>query len=89
MEPSNQISERAVALGTPAERDAGARELVILAGGDIRVLEDARNELVARVRLRSNDFEATSGLRVLNAAIALAGWPDPVAWKPRRWRIPR
>ena len=89
MESSDQISERAIALATEDNRDGAANELIRLADNQISALEGARDILVRRIRLRSDDYAATKGLTLINQAIAKVGWPDPVEWKPRKWRIPR
>jgi hypothetical protein len=91
VEPSDQLADAAVRLaeGGELDRDAGVNDLVRLSEGDVQRLEDARQVLVRRLLARSNDYAATKGLTLLNAAIARVGWPDPVAWKPRKWRIPR
>jgi len=45
--------------------------------------------LVRRIRLRSDDFQATSGLSLINAALGQVGWADPMEWQPKKWRLPR
>jgi len=45
--------------------------------------------LVRRIQARSDDYEATAGLTLLNAAIATAGPKAEVTWKPKKWRLPR
>jgi hypothetical protein len=89
VEPSDQIADEAVRLAERGDRDVAVKELVLLADGDTQRLEAAREVLVGRLRLSTDDYSATKGLVVVNAAIARAGWVDPVEWKPRKWRIPR
>ncbi len=93
MPPSSslEIADRAVALANAGDKDlAGARAtLITLAGDQAGPLEQARELLVRRIRLRSNDFPATSGLSLLNAALGALGKVDDVQWKPRKWRLPR
>jgi len=92
--PSNtprDIADRAVALSTGGDGDpAGDRAALIkLAGDAAGPLEQARQLLVRRIRQRSDDFGATSGLSLLNATLSEVGKVDDVAWKPRHWRLPR
>jgi hypothetical protein len=47
-------------------------------------LENTRAELVRRIRQRSDDFEATAALTVVNKELAGLGWVDPYSWKHRR-----
>ena len=89
MESSNQISERAIELAGDADRESALNELVRLVGGDVAALEAARYTLVGRLRRRSNDYAATQGLTLINAAFSRIGWADPVEWQPRKWRIRR
>jgi hypothetical protein len=62
--------------------DEAAEELAT--AGDRGALQEARAALVGRIYKRSDDYEATGGLNVLNKAIALVGWHDPYSWKHRR-----
>ncbi|MGH9106509.1 MAG: hypothetical protein ACRDZX_11880 [Acidimicrobiales bacterium] len=80
-------AERAVALanasgGALDGLRQGADELA--AAGDRAQLERARAELVTRIRQRSDDYEATAALSLVNRALATLGWPDPYSWKHRR-----
>lgn len=86
---AEEFAERAIALGSTRDRNGAVSELLHLAQDDAAALEAARAILVGRLQLRSDDHAATAGLTVLNAAIAAAGWQDPVAWKPKRWFLPR
>lgn len=47
-------------------------------------LERARDELVKRIHERSDDYEATGALGLVNKALATVGWDDPYNWKHRR-----
>jgi hypothetical protein len=89
VESSNQISERAIELAGGGDRESAVNELVRLVGGDVASLELARHALVSRLRRRSNDYAATQGLTLINAAFSEIGWADPVEWQPRKWRIRR
>ena len=89
VESSNQISERAIELAGGGDRDSAVNELVRLVDGDVASLERARHTLVSRLRRRSNDYAATQGLTLINAAFSRIGWADPVEWQPRKWRIRR
>jgi hypothetical protein len=83
------ISTRAIALAGNRDRDGVVQELIRLADGQRPPLEQARDELVRRLQLRSDDYAATVGLTVLNAALAEIGWAAPFIWEPRKWRLPR
>ena len=85
---SADLAERAIALATSGDRNGAVSELVGLAG-DVDSLEQARDLLVGRIQAKSDDYQATAGLTLLNAAIAAAGPKAPVTWKPRHWRLPR
>jgi hypothetical protein len=62
--------------------DEAVRELA--ADGDRDALHTARGELVARIYKRSDDYEATAALTLVNKALAAVGWYDPFTWKHRR-----
>jgi hypothetical protein len=89
VESSNQISERAIELAGGGDPERAVDELVRLVGGDVAILELARHALVDRLRRRSDDYLATQGLTLINAAFSRIGWADPVEWQPRKWRIRR
>jgi len=74
------VVERAVALAHPGGH--GAVEELSGAGRDS--LEQAQAELVQRIHLRSDDYEATAALSLVNKALAALGWEDPYYWKNRR-----
>jgi hypothetical protein len=86
---STEISERAIALATDADRIGAVTALMTLAGDTAAGLEGARDILVRRIRIRSDDFSATSGLSLVNSALSQVGWQDDNAWKPRKWKLPR
>jgi hypothetical protein len=52
--------------------------------GDREELEKSRAELVRRISARSDDFEATAALTLVNKALAELGWDNPYSWKHRR-----
>ena len=86
--PSVDLAERAIALATSGDRNGAVSELVESAG-DVDALEEARDLLVRRIQARSDDYEATAGLTLLNAAIGAVGPKAEVTWKPKQWRLPR
>jgi hypothetical protein len=82
MDTTDETVERAIALaseGTPGEAEA----LQLAAVGRDN-LERARAELVRRIYQRSDDYEATAALSLVNKALAAVGWEDPYNWKHRR-----
>lgn len=87
MAAPDPIAERAVALAggsgaSSLEVDQAVKSLAESA--DRSSLEVAQAELVRRVRLRSDDYQATAGLSLVNRALALTGWQNPYDWKHRR-----
>ena len=52
--------------------------------GDREELKKARADLVRRISARSDDFDATAALTLVNKALAERGWDDPYSWKHRR-----
>ena len=95
-EVPNQICARAIALGDgdgdgngAGDRVRAVEELIRLADGRRPPLDQARNALVSRIRLHPDDYQATSGLIALNAALAEVGWAAAITWEPRRQRRPR
>jgi hypothetical protein len=85
------IADRAVALSTGSDKDrnGGPTALIKLAGNTAEPLEQARELLVRRIRQRSDDYDATRGLSLLNSALSNLGKVDDLAWKPRVWHLPR
>jgi hypothetical protein len=93
MQAPNHIGARAIALGD-GDRHRAVQELIKLSDGRRPPLEQARAELVGRIQLHSDDYEATSGLTALNAALAEVGWTAAITWEartqpPRRRRASR
>ncbi|MDQ6617735.1 MAG: hypothetical protein M3083_24025 [Actinomycetota bacterium] len=88
---SREIADQAVALanGTDSERAGAHAALIRLAGDATGPLEQARKLLVRRIRIRSDDYSATSGLTLLNATLSQLGPRDDMEWQPRVWRLPR
>jgi len=78
---SNPISDRAMALAAGGDRATAVTELIGLAAEQALPLEEARDILVRRIRLRSDDYQATSGLSLINAALGQVGWADPMEWR--------
>jgi hypothetical protein len=86
---AREIADKAVSLaGNGAGADSQAA-LIKLAGDSSTPLEQARELLVSRIRTRSDDFSATSGLMLLNATLSQIGKKDDLEWQPRVWRLPR
>ena len=56
----------------------------LAAAGDRAALERAREALVQRIYQRSDDYQATAELSLVNKALARVGWHDPYSWKHRR-----
>jgi hypothetical protein len=71
------------AVAGKGDRDAAIQGLIRLAVGQRQPLEQVRDELVRRLLLRSNDYEATARLTLVNAALAEIGWPDAFTWEAR------
>jgi hypothetical protein len=89
---ARELAEKAVALaaGNGAGDAARSRAALITQAGDEQApLEQARDLLVRRIRMRSDDFPATYGLSLLNGALSQLGKKDDLSWKPRVWKLPR
>jgi hypothetical protein len=84
--PGDSLATTASALAGNDAQGRAVQELIRLAEGRRSTLEQARGELCGRIRLRSDDYAATSGLTLLNAALAEIGWPATITWEPRRGR---
>ena len=86
MATPDPLAEEAVVLaGTlgPGESlDEAVQQLA--AGGDRQALERAQADLVRRIHERSDDYQATAALNLVNRALAHVGWYDPYSWKHRR-----
>jgi hypothetical protein len=63
--------------------DGAARALAALAGDDRAALEEARDRCAERLHRRSDDWEATAALSLLNRALVAYGWSDADDWKVR------
>jgi hypothetical protein len=88
---ARDIADRAVALASgdgDSDRAGAPAALIKLAGDETGPLELARQLLVRRIRTRSDDFPATSGLSLINIALSQLGPRDDLEWQPRVWRIP-
>ena len=64
------------------ELDAAVKKLA--QAGDRPALERAQTDLVGRIHERSDDFQSTAALSLVNKALAAVGWTDPFSWKHRR-----
>lgn len=73
-------SVRAVA-GLP--RDEAVAEVLRLAGGDRDRIVTARDRCAAALHGRTDDFETTKVLTLLNRVLAEHGPHDPLDWKLR------
>ena len=81
------VAEEAVVLAStltsgPEALEAAVQKLA--AAGDREALALAQRDLVQRIQDRSDDFEATAALSLVNRALAAVGWSDPFSWKHRR-----
>lgn len=81
------LTEQAISLagsagGAQADHDRLADQLA--AAGDRDDLEAARQQLLARIYVRSDDFQATAALQLVNKALAKVGWQGHYSWKHRR-----
>ena len=71
-----EVAERALNLAAGASPDA-AGELLTMAEGGRRPLEEARKLLGDRLHRRSDDFAATKALCTVGAALSRVGWEAP------------
>ena len=90
---ADTLVAQAIAAGTTDPRRAAER-LLAAADRDREGLELAASALVQRLTRRSDDFEATLALRIVERALAAAPYPDgPWRWQqrlsPRRIRATR
>jgi hypothetical protein len=67
------------------ERRRAAEALAAMAGGRAP-LEAVRSVFIHRLHRASDDFEATEGLRVVEAALSLIPWPEQPAGRDGRRR---
>lgn len=86
MAAPHPLADRAVALASAAGPgdDGGDAVSQLASSGDQGELESARQYLVWRIQQRSDDYQATAALTLVNRALARVGWHDPYAWKHRR-----
>jgi|GEM_PF-2020091 len=75
-------AERAIGLARSVP--SGAGPVTELAQFGREQLEEARLQLVQRIFSRSDDYEATAALNLVNRALAALGWVGPYNWKHRR-----
>jgi hypothetical protein len=74
---------QAIVAGTAEPRPAAER-LLAAAGRDREHLDRAASVLIQRLKLRSDDFEATLALRIVERALAATPYPDgPWRWHER------
>lgn len=71
---------------TPNERARAIDALVAISGSRREPLERARAEFQRRLARRSDDFDATQGLRMVEGALGLVGHPQWAPLPPRRGR---
>ena len=80
---ADALVAQAIAAGTTDPRRAAER-LLAAANRDRERLERAASALIQRLTLRSDDFEATLALRIVERALAAAPYPDgPWRWHQR------
>jgi hypothetical protein len=70
--------------GNGSDPEAAVKELIEAAGHDRSALEEAQRHYAIRLHNRSDDWEATAALTLLNRALARVGWDDEFDWK-KRW----
>jgi hypothetical protein len=76
--------------GDPAAaRRRRAEVLVALAGGRKEPVEELQLRYLGRLHRASDDFGATEGLRVVEAALSLIPHPEELAAEQRRAKRPR
>jgi hypothetical protein len=87
MATRDSLAEEAVVLAGTLDSGGEALEAAVeklAQAGDREALERAQNDLVQRIHVRSDDFQATAALSLVNKALAAVGWTDPYSWKHRR-----
>lgn len=84
---TDTIVEQATVLAAEPDRAAAITELIARAGHERSVLETARDDLAGRLHARSDDWDATAGLRLVVAALAQMGWQGTYAWGDRKKRF--
>ena len=81
------VAEEAVVLASTLSSGDDAVDIAVqklAQSGDRKALEQAQQDLVQRIHERSDDFQATAALTLVNKALAAVGWTDPYSWKHRR-----
>jgi hypothetical protein len=66
-----------------ADQNGAVAALLSAAGNDRAALEEARRRYALRLHGRSDDWEATAALALLNRALATIGTEDPFDWRER------
>lgn len=87
MATRDPLAEEAVVLASTLSSGGEALEAAVqklAQAGDRPALEEAQRDLVRRIQERSDDFQATAALSLVNKALAVVGWTDPFSWKHRR-----
>ncbi|MHB1534019.1 MAG: hypothetical protein ACYC1D_05290 [Acidimicrobiales bacterium] len=80
---ADALYDRAAVLGASPDRAGAVAELTAAAGDDLGALEAARDRYARHLHGRSDDWEATAALTLLNRAVASVGKRDPFDWKER------
>jgi len=83
--PALDLAGRAAALARQGQRDDPAliEELITASGNDVSALGAARDHVARSLHGRSDDWDATATLLLLNRAISQAQRHDPMDWKER------
>ena len=71
--------------------DDALEDVLAAAGGDRRTVEAARDAAAAAVHVRSDDFDSTAALQMLNGILSRIPIEDPLDWRVRwtqRFRKP-
>ena len=88
----DSVVQRAGELAREGSTVEEARDDVLAAaGGDRRAIEAARDRMAAAVHARSDDFESTATLQLLNRVLTKVPIIDPLDWRVRwtqRFRRP-
>jgi hypothetical protein len=88
----DSVVERAAELAREGSSVEEAREPVLAAaGGDRHAIEAARDRMAVAVHARSDDFESTATLQLLNRVLSRVPIHDPLDWRIRwtqRFRKP-
>lgn len=88
----DDVLARAGELARSAAPLAEATEqLLAVAGGDRKAVEQARDRAASRVHAHVDDFDATAALQLLNRVLAELPIHDPLDWRVRwtqRFRRP-